>query len=132
MANIKNMKMADVLFANPNIEIKKAYYGLKTIVTYKPTKSPVAAYQLEFAPEYANKLADLLRTPDDKIEEVAKKLGELTNTPNGNVRLEVCVSKDKQFVAAQLLQFRDFDYHAVSEVRIIEGELAATLANLFV
>ena len=45
--------------------------------------------------------------------------------PSGNIRLDVFVSIDKRFVAAQLFQFIPYRYKAVTPIYHYHGEVAA-------
>lgn len=49
----------------------------------------------------------------------------------GNMRLDTCISKDRQFVGAQLLRFVDFSYKPVTDMVVYEGKTAEAFAELF-
>jgi len=49
MENISKMEMATALFNQIYIKTEKAFFGLKTKVTYAPTNSPIVGTSLEFA-----------------------------------------------------------------------------------
>lgn len=126
MANIKKMQMADVVCANPHLDISKAFCGLRVIITYTPTNSVCDVKYLEYSPSDGNKLVEVLSHP---------QLG--TNgfcphpTYNGNYRAELCLSHDRQFLAVQLLQYSLLGYNPVGETYVFEGDLAQSLSSLF-
>ena len=50
---------------------------------------------------------------------------------SGNMKLEECITQDGQFVAAQLLSFKDFSYQPVTEMKVYTGKTAEAFAKLF-
>ena len=130
MANIKSLKMADAISSNKNIEIKKSlWHGTK--VTYTKIGSPVKISTLHFTGEAGKELIKLLHLP---IAEIAEKIkGKTPFSPQslGNVRIELCHSRDNQFAAGMAFRYADFKYVPVSETIICEGTDAETLMNIF-
>lgn len=51
---------------------------------------------------------------------------------NGNYRLNLCYSQDREFAALQLQQFSGFEYHTVGGIRFVEGDEAHKLLAVFV
>ena len=49
----------------------------------------------------------------------------------GNMKLQACISDDHQFVATQLLAFKDFGYKPVTEMKTYTGKTAEAFAQLF-
>ncbi len=49
----------------------------------------------------------------------------------GNMKLQACLSDDHQFVATQLLAFKDFGYKPVTEMKTYTGKTAEAFAQLF-
>ncbi|WP_158573495.1 hypothetical protein [Prevotella sp. AM34-19LB] len=49
----------------------------------------------------------------------------------GNMKLQACLSDDHQFVATQLLAFKDFGYQPVTEMVTYTGKIAEAFAQLF-
>lgn len=129
MANIKHLEMAEAFCALPQIEIKKSFFGLKTDIIYTTTKSNIRVVQNEYDITNGKLMEELLLcSPEKLIEEVGKK--NITTTSIGKLRLDACVSEDKQFVAAQLLQFADFNYIPVTGMQVFEGKAAEALAQI--
>ena len=60
MENISKMEMATALFNQIYIKTEKAFFGLKTKITYAPTNSPVVGTSLEFAPAEGQKAKAIL------------------------------------------------------------------------
>ncbi|MDD7318309.1 MAG: hypothetical protein SOZ80_02765 [Prevotella sp.] len=130
MANINNMEMSKVIFANNNIAINKSFFGLKTSVSYIPTQSPVEAKQYEFSQETGRKIAGIMSASDDELKELVSKVGKIDKSDMGNMRVDICVSRDRQFIALHLFQYEGFSYSPITEPRIIEGETAKAVASL--
>jgi len=132
MANVKNLEMAQEVFSNQHINVKKGFLGLSTTVTYQPTQSRVSARQLEFAPVDGPKIQAMLGLTGDKLANQVKNTGRLSTIPNGNYRLDLAMSDDHQFAALQLFQFKQLGYEQVSEVVIMEDKDAEIALTLFV
>ena len=131
MANVKSLEMAQEVFSNQHINVKKGFLGLSTIVTYQSTQSRVSALQLEFAPVDGPKIQTVLGLTGDKLVEQVKKTGQLSTVPNGNYRLDLVFSDDHQFAALQLFQFKQLGYEPVSRVFMLEGKDAEIVLTLF-
>ncbi len=121
--------MAEAFCALPQVEIKKSLFGLKTSITYKPTQSNIQIVQNEYDVNNGKLIENiLLSTPEKLAEEVGKK--DITKAGIGKMRLDACVSEDKQFIAAQLLQFVGFNYVHVTDMKVFEGKAAEALSQI--
>jgi len=120
MSSIKNLEMAAALSAYQHIEIKKSLFSTKAI--YTPTQSPAKAIILEYSPSEGERVARLLDMPLDKMAAEIQQKGKPATGANGNFRLELCLSDDRQFCAVQLLRFGDFQYKPVFDPRFYEGK----------
>ena len=128
MPSIKNLEMAAAVSAYKNIEIKKSLFSTKAV--YTPTQSPLRVLLLEYSPTEGERVERLLEmSPDRMSAEIAEK-GKPKAGANGNFRLEVCLSDDRQFCALQLFRFADFRNNAVIEPRFYEGKDAEAAAQL--
>ena len=128
MSSIKNLEMAAALSAYQHIEIKKSLFSTKAI--YTPTQSQARAIVLEYAPTEGERLERLLDMPLDKMAADIQEKGKPATGANGNYRLELCLSDDRQFCAVQLLHFGNFQYRPVFEPRFYEGKDAEAIAQL--
>ena len=120
MSSIKNLEMAAALSAYQHIEIKKSQFSTKAI--YTPTQSQAKAIILEYSPSEGERVARLLDMPLDKMAADIQQKGKPATGANGNFRLELCLSDDRQFCAVQLLRFGDFQYKPVFDPRFYEGK----------
>ena len=120
MSSIKNLEMAAALSVYPHIEIKKSLFSTKAV--YTPTQSQAKAIILEYTPTEGERVARLLDMPLDKMAVDIQQKGKPVAGANGNFRLELCLSDDRQFCALQLLRFGDFQYKPVFEPRFYEGK----------
>ena len=120
MSSIKILEMAAALSAYQHIEIKKSLFSTKAI--YTPTQSLAKAIILEYSPSEGERVARLLDMPLDKMAADIQQKGKPATGANGNFRLELCLSDDRQFCAVQLLRFGDFQYKPVFDPRFYEGK----------
>ena len=120
--------MAAAVSAYKNINIKKSLFSTKAI--YTPTSSPVKAMVLEYSPSEGERVQRLLEMPADKMAVAIEQKGKPLAGVNGNFRLEVCLSEDRQFCALQLFRFADFSYRPLFEPRFFEGETVEYVAKL--
>lgn len=130
MASINHLEMCDTVKALPQIKIKKSMFGLSTKIVYTATGSKVNVQQQEYSAETGAKLHGILKADAAAVAgELAKH--DIQSSSIGNMRLEGCISEDRQFAAVQLLRFADFNYQPYSEVVVYEGKPAEAIARLF-
>lgn len=130
MASIEHLEMGAALAALPEISVKKSFFGLKTTVTYNPTNSNVKVMSNEYSPEAGDRLETILRSdPEVVAEMIAKKPIEKSSL--GQVRLDACISDDKQFAAVQLLRFSNLNYAPSTKMVVYTGKAAEAIATLF-
>ena len=130
MANIKKLQMWNDICKDSRVSISKSFLGLRTTATYVPTQSIIDALIFQYSPEEGRRLRDLLETP---VEELEKAIGDFhpKDISNGNYLLEVCLSRDGQFVALMLKQFSQMNYEPITKVLVFEGDAAKTISKLF-
>lgn len=131
MASINHLEMCDQLKALPEIEIKKICFGLFTQAVYKPSQSLIKVNQNEYSVEIGGQLERLLKGNEAEIVEQRNKGKKFSKSDMGNMRLDTCISKDRQFVGAQLMRFIDFSYKPVTDMVVYEGKTAEAFAELF-
>lgn len=132
MENISKMEMANALFNKPYIKTEKKFFGFKTNVTYTKTNSPVVGIRLEFSPTEGQKVQAIVVAPSSDLEATIQREGRPKTSDNGNYRLNLCYSQDREFAALQLQQFSNFEYHNVGGIRFAEGDEARKLLAVFV
>ena len=130
MAKINHIEMGAEVMALDQVEVKKGFLGMGTKLIYKPTQSVIRIKENEYSAENGRRLQDILATNPENMEEAIDKLS-VTSTGIGNMKLEACISDDHQFVAAQLLGFKDFTYQPVTEMQVYEGKAAEAFSRLF-
>lgn len=132
MENICKMEMANAIFKMPCIKTEKRFLGLKTNVVYTPTNSQVVGDCLEYDLKNGEEVKQLFATESKEIEKILVQNGFPKSTINGHVRLLLCYSMDHRFVALQIFQYENFEYHSLGEPRFEEGENARILLSAFV
>ena len=130
MANIKTLQMWDNICADSRISISKSCLGLKTTATYVPTQSIIDVKIVEYTQKDGERLQRMLQTQQDKLSEAISDFHP-KEVYNGNYLLEVCKSRDGQFVGLLLKQFSQITYEPVTEALFFEGDRAKVLSNLF-
>ena len=132
MENISKMEMANALFNKPYIKTEKKFFGFKTNVTYTKTNSPVVGICLEFSSTEGQKVQAIVEASLNALDATIQREGRPKTSDNGNFRLNLCYSQDREFAALQLQQFSGFEYHNVGGIRFVEGDEAHKLLAVFV
>ena len=130
MAKINHLEMTENLMALNDIEVKKGFMGWSIKLIYKPTNSVLKVKEQEYIVEDGKKLASILSSAPENVEAAISKF-PVSAVGMGNMKLEACISQDGQFVAAQLLSFKDFSYQPVTEMKVYTGKTAEAFVKLF-
>ena len=130
MTKIKNLQMAETVCNDMRIKITKSFFGLCTTATYKPTGTRIRGYQNEYSLDVTWAIKSIIGATPGKLSEETAKTSAITPSPNGPIRLDICMTDDQSFAAIQMLRFEDFDYQPTSEVRTFEGEDVKALAKI--
>lgn len=130
MTNIKNLQMWESICRDARIGISKSFFGLRQTIVYQPTNSEIEAKEIDFSPEDGRGMKAIMETPREGLAKAVS--GFIPKKVDiGNYMLEVCASRDGEFVAAQLFQFSQLSYIPVTEMIIYEGEDARTFKQMF-
>ena len=130
MAKINHLEMTENLMSLNDIEVKKGFMGWSIKLIYKPTNSVLKVKEQEYTAEDGKKLANILSSAPENVEAAISKF-PVSAAGMGNMKLEACISQDGQFVAAQLLSFKDFSYQPITEMKVYTGKTAEAFAKLF-
>lgn len=130
MANIKNLQMWNDICADARISISKSMLGLKTTAVYVPTQSVIDVRTIEYSPQDGDRLRSILSIPRKDLAETINGFRP-KDVPNGNYMMEVCRSRDGQFVALLLQQFTRMSYEPVTDTIFFEGADAQIISQLF-
>ena len=130
MAKINHLEMTENLKALNDIEVKKGFMGWTMKLVYKPTNSVLKVKEQEYTAEDGRRLENILSSAPENMEAAISKF-PVSAVGMGNMKLEACISQDGQFVAAQLLSFKDFSYQPVTEMKVYTGKTAEAFAKLF-
>lgn len=130
MAKINHIEMGPYIMGLKDIQVKKGFMGLNIKLIYKPTNSVVKIKEQEYTAEDGIRLENILATEPENLQAALQKF-PVSSVGMGNIKLEACVSDDHQFVAVQLLSFKDFDYYPISEVKVFTRKAAETISRLF-
>ena len=130
MSNIKNLQMWKDICADARVSISKSLFGLKTTAVYVPTQSVIDAHTIEYASQDGDRLLRILSAPGSDLAKVVDGFCP-KEVANGNYLLEVARSRDGQFVALLLQQFKHLSYENVTETFVFEGVDAQVISRLF-
>ena len=130
MAKINHIEMGEDVMALNDVQVKKGFMGWSIKLIYKPTNSVLKVKEQEYTVEDGKKLANILSSAPENVEAAISKF-PVSAVGMGNMKLEACISQDGQFVAAQLLSFKDFSYQPVTEMKVYTGKTAEAFAKLF-
>ncbi|MBR1594182.1 MAG: hypothetical protein IJ692_04480 [Alloprevotella sp.] len=129
MPNIKKMEMAKALSAHRNVTVRHSLFGLVQTAVYEPTQSKLDAAQYYYTSEGGTRLEALLKSSEAALDKALGACAHLERRAVCNVRLDVCRSRDAQFVALQLFRYEDYLYQPAGEARFFEGDAAARIVN---
>lgn len=90
---------------------------------YIPTKSITKQQSLFFDLKHLDQLRQCVSTGNFQLEP------DLNNEASGNIRMDVILSQDNQFAAAQLFQFVPYEYKPITEVSYYTNGEAKSIAN---
>ena len=130
MANIKNLAMSANLLNDSRVQTSSSFFGLCSKNVYVPTGSKITANVYEFAATKEDKLRRLLSLSGPELKEAAAEIYTLRSEEIGNLRLEVCSSADRKFVALQLFRYSNFVATPITGLVVYECEDAVVMAGL--
>ena len=125
MAKINHLDMGAEVLALDDVQVKKGFMGLTIKLIYKPTNSAIKIKEKEYSLEDGKKLISILNSAPSEVESSIQKF-PVSAISMGNMKLQAC-----QFVATQLLAFKDFGYQPVTEMVTYTGKTAEAFAQLF-
>lgn len=131
MSRFFSVEMASAVSKHPHVSIKKSLFGLFAKAYYNVTKSQIGSYENSYSRETGERIKPLFSIEDKYVIGCTKDIGLLHQQPNGNYRLDICISRDRQFIALQLFHFENLMYRPVTDVRYFEGEQAEAIEKLF-
>ncbi len=99
----------------------RLFWKSKEIV-YLPTGSVAREHSMFFDLKYIGKLTEMIKNGNLDSEAGVK------SEPSGNVRMDIMISQDNEFVALQLFQFVPYTYTPVTSIRYFTGGEAAAVS----
>ena len=123
MANIKSLGMAEELLANPHISVRKSFFGLVTRYIYNPTGEKIRVNQKNYNPGGDGEaIKRMLSLGVEGLKKGLKSKGLPEPIAIGNMKLNICYTRDHQFLAMQMEQFMDYMYTPTTDLVVAEGE----------
>ena len=130
MAKINHLEIGADVLALQDVQVKKGFMGLTVKLIYQPTNSVIKIKEKEYSAEDGRKLENNLSAAPKDVETAISNF-PVSAISMGNMKLQACISDDHQFVATQLLAFKDFGYKPVTEMKTYTGKTAEAFAQLF-
>ncbi len=121
--------MQKALAQKTYIQIEKKFWGLKTNIIYKPTRSSVHSKYLEFEPQEGQLVQQILSAEKSELSSLCTQ--KVKPAANGKFRLYLCASQDGNFAAFQLSEYENFSFKPVSEIRFATGDEAQQILRFF-
>ena len=84
----------------------------------------------DFSQDNGERLAKLLTGPMMVLEKEVARGVRMRSIPIGNIRAEICSSKDGQFLAIQLFRFVDFQYQPLTQFMTFTGDDVDTIEKI--
>ena len=131
MSRFFSVEIAPAVSEHPHVSIKKSFFGLFANAYYNVTNTQIDSYENSYSRETGERIKPLFSVGDKYVIGCTKDIGSLHQQPNGNYRLDICISRDRQFIALQLFHFENLMYRPVTDVGYFEGEQAEAIDNLF-
>ena len=131
MSRFFSVEIAPAVSEHPHVSIKKSFFGLFANAYYNVTNSQIDSYENSYSRETGERIKPLFSVGDKYVIGCTKDIGSLHQQPNGNYRLDICISRDRHFIALQLFHFENLMYRPVTDVRYFEGEQAEAIEKLF-
>ena len=131
MAKIINLGMAEELIANPHNSVRKSFFGLVTNYIYTPTDGKIKVVQKNYNPGDGDAIKHMLILGVDGFKKGLKSKGLPEPIAIGNMQLNICFTKDHQFLAMQMEQFVDYLYKPTTDLVVAEGEDAQQILDAF-
>lgn len=125
------MKMGEAVASHPNINVKTSWFGLKKDFVYTPTGNKLKGYELNIKGDGCRIANNLItaKTGHD-LDTMIEKKERLIDNPNGNERMDIVLSADRQFVALQLFRYENYLFVEVGEPKFFEGEDAMKVTKI--
>ena len=130
MAKINHIERGEDVMALNDVQVKKGFMGWSVKLTYKPTQSKIQIKEKEYTAEDGKKLQNILTAAPTEVETAISKF-PVSAISMGNFKLQACLSDDSQFVALQLLAYKDFGYKPVTDMKVYTGRTAEVFSRLF-
>ena len=123
--------LREIVALQPYIIDDSLFFGLFHRFLYAPTTSTLVFDSRYYAPVLREELKELFALSDQALEKRLAKLQRYEQAVNGNMLVECCFSKDREFGALRLKQYEQIDYQPISEVRFLQGDAAKEAAKVF-
>ena len=100
-----------------------AFFSKRDKYVYKPTGKALKKYKVYLAPNYSNKLYQMVE--DGKFDD----LKSLPRVQQSNLSVEALCGEDGQYVMLQVLEFVPYNDVPMTHVKVFQGEQAKLIAD---
>lgn len=131
MTTYSKMEMGQELASLNHISIEKKMFGLRNEAVFSPTGSKIEGFELYVTPKALGLVESILNAEEEKdIDNLLNQGKPIEYSANGCEKLDICMSKDKNFIALQRFCYKDFYYRKSSDVKFFEESAAKKVAAL--
>ena len=131
MSRFFALKMAEEVANHPMIAKENHLFGLLHDVVYKPTESKMESFSNYYKESDAQLFKNLIECKSDQLESTVNSLKDAYCTDDSSFRLDLCVSKDGQFIAMQLNHIANDVTTHITPIRYFVGKEALQVDKIF-
>lgn len=122
MSKFESIALSLTVVQSGKVNWQKGLFG--KYAAYAPTHSRVDSYRNFYAEQEAERVLQLINASADEADSQLEQLAGLNTIDKGPVRMDLCMSRDHQFIALQLFRQSAQGYVPISEVTYLEGRRA--------
>jgi len=127
MSKFNTIEIANLVSLHPKVE-KRNFLGFFEHTFYQPMHSDIES----FRNYYDAREADILQqiAEGDDPAETLDAASEMNTSNDGDYRLDLCISEDRQFAAFQVFACEHGEYIPYSRLCFLEGRQAEAFERL--
>lgn len=127
MSKFSTIEISRLVSLHPKVE-RHSFLSFFEHACYLPTRSDINSYRSYYDAPEAGLLQQIADGSDPKATLVTAS--GMQSSPNGDYRLDLCLSKDCQFAAFQVFERQSDEFVPYSKLCFLEGSQAQALENL--
>lgn len=130
MSRFEAIDLSQAVAQCGKVKRQRSLFGTHTV--YLPTSSRIDSYRNYFGEQEGSSLLQLAKAQTEETTSILEQLNELKTDDKGTIRMDLCISRDHQFIAFQLFRQSAEAYTPISKVTYLEGHSAELLEDKLV